>query len=59
MTVHRRDVIVELIRSNPGLTTPELAEKMGESVTYARWVVFEVGAEFYDGDHIRMKDDAK
>ena len=56
-TLMGRAKLEAIIRDRPGITTPDLAEAIGVSVTIARWMVHEAGTlEFYEGNHIRLRD---
>lgn len=53
--------LIQIVRNRPGITTPELADILGCSVTMARWYVNEAGyrnlggsLEFYEGNRIRV-----
>lgn len=48
-----------LIRRYPGIDVPELAGRLGVSVTLALWAVYEVGGETYDGNRVRLKEDER
>lgn len=52
--------IVRLVLAHPGITTPELAEKLDIGIGFARFCVLETeDVEFYDGNHIRVKEAQK
>ncbi len=46
----------QIVRDNPGITTPEIAEMLDLSTTIIRWAIYGCdNLEFYDGNHIRFK----
>lgn len=47
--------IQAVITATPGITTPDFARLMDTSITIGRWLALEVGGEFYEGNHIRLK----
>lgn len=57
-----RPISVQALRraviDTPGLRTPDMADRLGTSITIARWAVLECGfLEFYDGNRIRFREE--
>ena len=51
-----RQELLDIITHRPGITTPELAQRLRVSVDRARWAVYQCDElEFYDGNHIRLR----
>ena len=48
--------VLDAVRNHPSITTPELADLLGGSVSITRWAVYQCEElEFFDGNHIRFK----
>lgn len=51
-----REEVREWVRSTTDPTTPDLAEAFNISVSMARWLAYEAGLEFFNGNHLRLKE---